>query len=114
MAEVWFFDMSRDPLIGYPSATTKFHMLYVVAASYLVCDNCTSVSHPWIPPKYAALPLAVPEWLSDEGCASLAKGGDQSMMHLCLVCRRNHFDIYPGSIPSEVQGNYLSKREVKA
>lgn len=54
-------DMPRDPLRLYPGATTKHHMLYVVAASYLVCESCASVSHPWSPQKYAALPLAVPE-----------------------------------------------------
>ncbi|KAF9079553.1 hypothetical protein BGX23_003716, partial [Mortierella sp. AD031] len=104
----------RDPLTDYPGATTKLRMLYVMAASYLVCDNCASVSRPRGPQKYAALPLAVSEWPSDEGRASLAKGGRQSMIRLCLVCRRKRFDIYPESIPSEVQGSYISKQKVKA
>lgn len=35
------------------------------------------------------------------------------MIRLCLVCRRNHFNIYPESTPSEVQDSYLSKQDVK-
>jgi hypothetical protein len=105
--------MPRDPLRLYSGAITKFHMLYVVVASYLVCESCASVSHPLGPQKYAALPLAVPEWPFDKGCASLDKGGEQIIIRLCLVCRRNHFKIYPESTPSGIEGNYLSKQDVK-
>lgn len=86
----------------------------MVAASYLVCDNCASVLHPRCPEKCATLLLAVPEWPSDGGCTSLDQSGRKSMIRLCLVCCRNHFRIYPELIPFEVQGRYLSKKEIKA
>lgn len=80
-------------------------MLYVMAASYYLCDNCCRVSRPQGPQNYATMPLAVQEGPS---------GGGRATIRLCLVCRRDYFSISPESIPPEVQGSYISKREIKA
>ncbi|KAF9997474.1 hypothetical protein BGZ80_006997, partial [Entomortierella chlamydospora] len=67
------------------------------------------------------MPLPVPEWPQTEGPTSLVTNAVksdqqhfQSMIHLCLVCRREYFSVYPESIPSKVLGSYLSKQEIKA
>ncbi|KAG0280755.1 hypothetical protein BGZ96_001432 [Linnemannia gamsii] len=105
-------DMPRDPLMSCSGVPTKLHMFYVVAASYRICEQCARISRPWGPQKYAALPLPVPEWSSDGSCISLIEG-EESMIRLCLDCRRTYFEIYPELTPSEPQDSYLCKQDFR-
>ncbi|CAO3564334.1 unnamed protein product [Mortierella alpina] len=90
----------------------QLHMHYIIALSYHVCDQCTILSHPDSPQKFAAMPLSILEWPSPQP--------DQAdyypppgKIHLCLPCRREHYTHYPEAIPPQIVGRYLPKGFLK-
>ncbi|KAF9982137.1 hypothetical protein BGZ75_006484 [Mortierella antarctica] len=88
------------------------HMHYIIALSYHICDHCTILSHPDSPQKFAAMPLSVLEWPQpkQDQADYYPRPGN---VHLCLPCRREHYEVYPEPIPVEVLGRYLPKFPLK-
>ncbi|KAF9571770.1 hypothetical protein EC968_000216 [Mortierella alpina] len=87
-------------------------MHYIIALSYHICDNCTIISHPDSPQKFAAMPLSVLEWPQPKP-DQIDYYPRPGKIHLCLPCRREHYQVYPEAIPSQILGRYLPKYELK-
>ncbi|KAF9024391.1 hypothetical protein CPC16_007181 [Podila verticillata] len=84
-------------ILGLP--IPKSHMLYVLAMSFRICEQCFRYCRVVGHKNRACLPLPIPISLSP------GQSGEHTpcTVRLCLACRRTHFKKHPEPIPSALQ-----------
>jgi hypothetical protein len=114
--------------IGFGVITPKRLMLFVIACSFCICEQCFRFCDGENAlGRLAAMPLPVPLWrilwttswkyLYNNISSLVQQGVDLNVsepkIRLCLSCRRTVNELFPESPPAHVTNRYLSKRELK-
>ncbi|KAK3827842.1 MAG: hypothetical protein J3Q66DRAFT_321225 [Benniella sp.] len=114
--------------IGFGVITPKRLMLFVIACSFCICEQCFHFCDGENAlGRLAAMPLPVPLWrilwttswkyLYNNISSLVQQGVDLNVsepkIRLCLSCRRTVNELFPESPPAHVTNRYLSKRELK-